>query len=192
MLPGNKRERLGNSLPRCLIFSERVAEARHSGGGSSPSRGCLGSADDGDERRLALEHSAAEEAMHSSGRHRPSSVASGPAPQAATPAIGNSCGALVGRRARTRTHRIWAPRPPATSSSWRCIRRPPLPFGRRWRRSVWSLAKPRSLEPHALGTHLGVSCTTAIARESLDSAHLASVTLCCSRPEFRQRQRSGR
>lgn len=53
--------------------------------------------------------------------------------------------------ARPLRRRRPGPWPPAAGSNWRRIRRPPLSFGRRRRRSVWSLAKPRSLEPHVLG-----------------------------------------
>nr|ACN33766.1 unknown [Zea mays] len=44
-----------------FVGSERVAEARHGGGGGSTAGGCRGSADEGDERGLGLERRAAEE-----------------------------------------------------------------------------------------------------------------------------------
>jgi len=62
VLEGQQSERLGGSLPGGpIIASERVAEARHGGGGGSPTGGSRGGADEGDERGLGLERGAAEE-----------------------------------------------------------------------------------------------------------------------------------
>lgn len=61
---------------------------------------------EGDEHRLGLERRTAEEAMYSSGRHGPSSMATGLAPQVVTPAISSSYGASIDHCAWMQAHRI--------------------------------------------------------------------------------------